>query len=178
MVRNKLFDDILQVLEGAFVFTGATTVSLEMDFEIPRGYVVKIHKVTLEVQRIAEDIETISADKLIRYLIALLKDPDDATTVSMSSNNVEHDVLIDHEVEVLIVAGTAGDTTSYVSKSRLEMDFSHLGLDVITARNMRLNGDVEGTDAADGTEAFGIAHVYYTLEKVTDEIILNLLNIL
>jgi len=175
--QKELFDNLLRVLEGAVVFTGATAVSLEMDFDLPRGYVAKIHKVILKVQRIAEDIETISVDKLIRYILALLKDPDDTVTTTMTSNRVKHDVLIDHEVEVVIAAGTAGDTTFWVSQTIITIDFAAMGIDVIIARNMRLNADVEGTDAADGTEAFAVAHVYYTLEEITDDMILDILEI-
>lgn len=174
---NKLFDDLLKVIEGALVYTGATAISLEIDFELPRGYVAKIRKIILRVDRIMGDIESVVVDKLIRYLIALLLDPDDTTTTTLTSNTVEHDVIADHEVEVLISAGTA-EAIIWITPYSIILDFDKMGVDVITARNMRLNIDAEGTNAADATGAFGVAQIYYTLEKIKDEDILEILNIL
>jgi len=174
---NKLFDNLLQIIEGALVYTGATATSLEIDFELPRGYVAKIHKIILRVDRVMTDIESVVVDKLIRYLIALILDPDDTTTTTQGSNIVDHDVIADHEVEVLISAGTA-EAIIHITPQFIIFDFSNLDVDVITARNMRLNIDAEGTNAADATGAFGIGQIYYTLEKIKDDDILEILNIL
>lgn len=174
---RKDFDDLLQVLEGAIVMTASTIVSLEMDFEIPRGYIIKIHQAILKVERLAEDFETISADKLARIAICLLLDPDDVSTTTMSSNAVDHDVLMDLDIDAMLVAGTAGDVVSTLQATNEKLiDFGKM--DVVSARNMRLNARASGTDAGDITETFAVAQVYYTLERVTDIDVLNLLDIL
>ena len=172
------FDNIMKVFRSFLTFTGATTVSKELDIDLPRGYIMKIHDAKLEVIRWGEDVEGISADKVIRYLLALIKDPDDITSVSIPADTVDHDVLMDHEMEVILVAGTAGDVVAEFSNQKQEQNFSAEGLDVFSARNMRLNGDVQGTDAADGTEALGMVTINYTLERITDQLIIQLLDIL
>ena len=176
--KNPLFDNLLKVIEGVVVLTGTTTVSLEIDFELPRGYVAKIHDVILRVERINEDFEGISVDKLARISFALLRDPDDSTTVSIPTNQTQHDVIMDHEVEVLIVAGTAGDPGIWVSKLSREKTFAREGADLITARNMRLNAIGGGTDGADLTESLAVCHIEYTEEKVDEDDIIDVLDIL
>lgn len=175
---SKLFDNLLKTIQAASVFTAGTLVSLEVDFEIPRGFVVKIHSVELRIDRVLEDFEAINADKLARLRIALIKDPDDITTVSFTSNRVQHDVLIDLEVSFGITLGTAESWIFFDNVPTKYRQFSNQGNDVIIARNMRLNIDGEGTDVADLTESFGIAIIDYTLEEVKDEDILNILDIL
>ena len=130
----------------------------------------------MRVERIEEDFEGISVDKVARISFALVKDPDDITTTSVPSNETQHDVVLDHETGILITAGTAGDTGFYVSDVRRERQYGEG--DVVTARNMRLNAQGGGTDVADLTESIAVCHIEYTLEKVKDEDILNILDIL
>ena len=173
-----LFDNVMKVFRIRSLFTGATLVSTEIDLDIPRGFIVKIHDAKLEVINIGEDFETISVDKYARYKMALVKDPDDITTIEIPSGVVDHDVIMDHEVDVLLTGGTAGDTLGHIGNTKQEQNFSGEGLDVFTARNMRMNLDVEGTDAADGTEAAGQITLNYTLEEIKDADIINILDIL
>ena len=179
-MANKLFDNLLKIIQGAAVFTGATQISLEIDLELPRGFVARIHYVELRVDRMHEDHENNETDNLIRYRVALIKDPDDTTSQSLPSNSVQHDVLMDLEVSMYITASSASPIQNFANEERnfKQIYFSGEGVDVITARNMRLNLDAEGADAADATEAFGIAIIHYTLEEVKDEDILALLDIL
>ena len=176
--KNPLFDNLLKIIEGVVVLTGTTTVSLEIDFELPRGFVARIHHIIMRAERINEDFEAISVDKLARISFAVLRDPDDSTTTSVPSNETQHDVIMDHEVEILIVAGTAGDPGIYVSKLSREKSFVNAGGDMITARNMRINAVGGGTDGGDLTESLAIAHVEYTLEEVELDFILDILDIL
>ncbi len=178
MSSRLQFDNIMKVLFVSQTFTGATLVSTELDFDIPRGFIVKIHKVIMEHVQIFEDFEGISVDKLARMLSALIKDPDDTSTIDFTSNVVDHDVLMNLDTEIIIVAGTAGDTGFLVKNNKSELNFAAEGLDVFTARNMRVNSDAFGTDAADITEASVSVKVHYTLEKISDEMIINLLDIL
>lgn len=176
---NKLFDNLLKIIQGASVFTGTTLVSLEIDFELPRGFVAKIRYVELRVDRMHEDHEANETDNLIRYRVALIKDPDDITTISLQSNRVQHDVLMDLEASQYITLTASGNNLAVGEENNFkQIYFDQEGVDVITARNMRLNIDAEGTDGADATEAFGICIIHYTLEKVSDNDILNLLDIL
>lgn len=177
-MTKALFDNLIKILEVRTLFTGATGVSTEIDFELPRGFVAKIKRVSLEVRGIAADIATISVDKLLSYIVGLILDPDDITTTFPPTNVVSHDALESLQVDVLVVAGTAGDPGVYISFLRKEVNYESEGLDVITARNMRQNIDITGTDAADGTEAIAVTTIHYTLEKITDVDILSLLDIL
>lgn len=172
------FDSIMKVFRQDLVFTGATAVSVEMDLDIPRGFIVKIHDAELRIVSIVEDVETISVDKQALLSCCLVKDPDDTTSIAVPSGVVDHDVLLDLQTDLLVVAGTAGDTSFYIGPPVKEANFSSEGLDVFTARNMRLNVDAFGTDAGDITEATAKATLHYTLEKITDDLIINLLDIL
>lgn len=156
----------------------ANTVSAEIDLDLPRGYVAKIKTAMMEFRRVGEDFEGISADKLARLQAALVLDPDDAANFTVPTNVVSHDVLMEIEGEVIIVAGTAGDVIARFDMARLIKNFESEKLDVITARNMRLNVDGGGTDVSDLTESTCVAIIDYTLEKITDADILSLLDIL
>lgn len=172
------FDNIMKILRLETLLVGSTLVSTPMDFDIPRGFIVKIHDVVMEFINIGEDFETISVDKYARVSAALVKDPDDLTTLSIPNATVDHDVVIDIAMDIMIVAGTAGDTSFMVLNHRKEANFSAEGLDVFTARNMRVNFDAFGTDATDLTETKLRTTVKYTLEEITDKLIINLLDIL
>ena len=178
-MATKMFDKILKILRVAAAYTAGTIVSTELDFDIPRGFLVKIHDVTLENHDIHEDLEGISADKAFQLACALIKDPDDTTTVAFVNNRVDHDVLMVLTTDVLIVANAADTSLSmYVGRTLNERNFTQEGLDVFTARNMRLNMDAFGTDLADATESIAEVLIHYTLEKISDEDIINLLDIL
>ena len=173
-----LLDNLLKVFRGRTTITGNTLISTELDFDIPRGYVIKVHEMILEVKSIIEDFEGISVDKIATIRAAVVKDPDDVTSIVVPDETVDHDVILDVEGEVLIVAGTAGDTIALFRNMRIQVNFSAEGVDVITARNMRMNVQAVGTDAADITEASINSTTHYTLEKITDADILALLDIL
>lgn len=177
-MANKLFDNLMKVLSGAFQFNGTSGVSLELDFELPRGFVAKIHKVIFDFRSTTEDVEGLSGDILVRLLLGLMLDPDDTVTKSMPTNSVQHDMLADHEYELAFTAGVAGDVMMIHTQKLKIIDFTNLGIDVISARNMRLNGIAEGTNGVSATETIGKCDIYYTLEKINDNDILNLLDIL
>jgi len=175
-MANKLFDNLIKVIEGIVVLSAGSVASLEIDLELPRGFVAKIRHIMMRVERVEEDFEQISTDKVARISMALVRDPDDTTSSSVPSNETQHDVIMDHEVGFLMVAGTAGDFGFYVSDVRRERQYGEG--DVITARNMRLNAVASGTDLADITEALAVVHIDYTLEEVSDNDILSILDIL
>ena len=171
------FDNLYKVLNVGSIFTGATLVSLEVDFELPRGFIAKIWRVELNIIAWADDFKAISADKNATWQLALIRDPDDITTVVNQSNSVQHDVVIAREVGILIVAGTAGDPGSLIGRLRNELDIPP-HVDLVTARNMRFNCVASDDDAADITESVAECNIFYTLEKITDADILEILDIL
>lgn len=176
---GRMFDNVMKILSIRSLFTGATLVSVEADFELPRGFIAKIHDVEMEAEGLFEDFEGISADKHATFKMCLLKDPDDTTTIEFTSNRVDHDVLMVNRGSVLIVANAADTSLSMAFHGvRKERNYTAEGLDVFTARNMRFNIDAFGTDAADMTETIAVCDVHYTLEKITSEDIINLLDIL
>ena len=176
-MARKDFDNLMKLHEGAVVFTGVTLASLELDFEIPRGFIIKIWKAVLKLESIGQDIETVSADKLIQFRVALYRDPDDVNGIGSITNETQHDLIMDLEAEVILVAGTAGDA-GLVLKYEPEVLEIPEHVDLISARNLRLNVRAAGTDGADATETVGISHIWYTMEEVKDADILELLDIL
>ena len=175
---STLFDNILKTLRLALTYNAGTIVSGELDFDIPRGFLVKIHDVSLENRHMTEDFEGISVDKLARATATLIKDPDDTASFAFPNNTVDHDVLMTLVTEIIIIAGTAGDTGFHIGRTVNNKNFNAEGLDVFTARNMRLNIVAQGTDLADITETLCEVLIDYTLEKISNEDIINLLDIL
>ncbi len=172
---KNIVDELLKHFKGQITLNGTTIVSVELDFEIPRGFVVKIMHVRLEVANLEEDIESQAVDKLLRAAIALILDPDDITSTVIPVDNVQHDVLLQHQVTALIIAGTAEAPYS-ISTTFVERDYSQQ--DVITARNMRLNGLGSGTDGTDLTESSALVFIDYLLVPITNAILLSILDIL
>lgn len=168
---SKLFDNIMQVIKSRNTIASTTIVSNEIDFELPRGFVAKIHKVVVQVNDVWDKL---TSTESIRIEFALLLDPDDALTTQMPFNQVEHDVVLDGEYNTQNHGATAfGDGTREAFR---QYDFSHLeGMDIISARNMRFN-IVNVTDEVDG--AFVECVIWYTLEEIKDTQIMELLDIL
>lgn len=170
MPKSRLFDNIMQNIQVRNTIASTTTVSSEIDLELPRGYVAKIHKVIVFAYDIWDLIVNTEKD-LIEF--ALLLDPDDTETTAIPENTVEHDVLVDGTIEYGINT-TLGN--SFVENYRTEWDFSHLeGLDILSARNMRFN-IVGAADYVDGAEVR--CEIFYTLEPIKDNQIMELLDIL
>jgi hypothetical protein len=112
----------------------------------------------------------ITAGETCALTAALLLDPDDATTNQFPVNEVEHDVLAEHNV------GLNGATSfGGFWNGQPEWIYFEDTEDVITARNMRFNSIASGTEV-DG--AFHECTIYYTLEKIQDAQIMELLDIL
>ncbi len=168
MGRSKLFDNIMQVISAENAVAGTAIISSEIDFELPRGYVAKIHKVVVQFRLWSTVILSGVND---RSFSALLLDPDDALTTKMPDNTVEHDVLLDEVWEVKLLTTTVGRG----DLGMRQYDFTIEGLDVITARNMRWNT----TAAATGVNGLvPKVNIYYTLEVIKDAQIMELLDIL
>ena len=170
MPKSRLFDNIAQVITVIDSINGTTTESTEVDLELPRGYVAKIHKVRVCLHDV---FDKVADNEKQNFFYALLLDPDDTTTVQFPSNTVEHDVIVAGQFEIAIAAAVHGGLwNEYIH----EWDFSHLeGLDVLSARNMRFNIVAGGAYMNDSEIE---CQIYYTLEKINDSQIMELLDIL
>lgn len=178
-MARKDFDNLYKVIEVAVVYTGNSLVSIEVDFDIPSDHIVKIFRIELRLEEFpSEDFEGISVDKLAQLSMVLIKDPDDTATQTFTSNRVQHDVIADFEVDILIIGGTAGDPGIIIFPQNNYVKEIPEHIDLITARNMRFNAIAEGTDAADITETLAVCQIEYTLEKVSDDLLINILDIL
>ena len=170
MAKSRLFDNIMQMIQVTNTVASTTVISTEIDLELPRGYVAKIHKVIVYWRDVFDKMASGDKDN---ELYAVLLDPDDATSLGPPGNSVEHDVLCNGSFEA---AALAADYMGVHNSLRHETDFSHLeGLDILSARNMRFNTQGGNTDY-DGSEME--CQIYYTLEAIKDTQIMELLDIL
>lgn len=172
-MAKKLFDDLMKVIRSNVIFDGTTIVSQEVDLELPRGFVAKIKMVYLEVE--GWELDTVGETNSVGGAQqALVRDPDDSITTFIPDNEVQHDVICDLPTGLTIDAlATKGNTT--IGSLDRRFDFENMGLDVITARNLRHNCVA---DNAIWDVAIGKCTIYYTLEAIKEDDILALLDIL
>lgn len=165
--RDKLFDNIMYVYKATISSLTSTVSTEEIDLDLPRGYIAKIALVILEV------IQSGTVDNTYELRAALVNDPDDTESIVIPENTVKHDVIADLNLEFNY---DQTDGLFYLLPSaRKTVSFKENELDVISARNMRFNGD-DVNNNGDGAVA---CTIYYTIEKVKgSENLLNLLDIL
>lgn len=158
MARSKMFDNIMHVIKSSHtsIVSGSGTVSDELDLELPRGYVAKIKEIVFEA---------VNGEALVHNIQgAVVNDPDDNVTITIPENRVDHDVIAD----VGYQQGAGSTIGSWWRQYYFDQE-----LDVIAARNIRVNL------ANSGAGAFNMmTKIYYTLEEVTSDLLLNLLDIL
>ena len=170
-MARKDFDDLLLLIRSNLTDDASSSViSAEVDLNLPRGFIAKIKKIRFEFNDLIGELNDVSAT--IFTAMALIRDPDDITSTGAPSNTDEHDVIADFNSSHL-----AHTTGSNVKPGELsfDIDFSEADEDVITARNMRFN--MAGSALSLFTPSAN-CKIWYTLESVTDDIILNLLDIL
>jgi hypothetical protein len=160
MVRSKNFDNILKVIKSSHTAfaVGSGTVTEELDLELPRGFIAKIHEVKW--------ISNIAPGVIVNVQAALVNDPDDTTTVTIPETQTQHDVICDYYEQ-----GT-GTVTGYKNEANQGLRVPE-ALDVITARNLRVNALNSGSGNMNL-----VCEVFYTLEAVTSDVLMNLLDIL
>jgi hypothetical protein len=166
-LMGKLTDNIVKVIRGRITHSDADPDTLELDLELPRGYVAKIKEVIFEHIQPGDNLAL--ADSYALNL-ALIRDPDDAATVLVPANEVQHDVIFSTTMWVSVIA-TESALASRVRRSK-RFDQEE---DSFTARNLRFNTDSDGVDS---NVSYSDCYVYYTLETVTTGEILELLDIL
>lgn len=165
MVRTKMFDNIMKVHRQELTTIANVIQSIELDLELPRGFVAKIKKVIMD-----HDGNIAVGDNHLQ--MALINDPDDNQTTLIPQDEVQHDVICGQVMGATHGTVTTGDI--YGGEARVEYNFDQ-ELDVIAARNLRFNAL-----AATPTPTFSRINVivYYTLEEIHDSLILELLDIL
>lgn len=170
-MARKDFDDLLLVIRSNLTDDASSAViSREVDFNLPRGFIAKIKKIRFEFNDLIVELEDTIGPVTIS--MAIIRDPDDITSTGMPSNTDAHDVIAEFN------SSHISDTVSseiVAGEQSYDIDFSEDDEDVITARNMRFN--MSGLATALFTPTAN-CKVWYTLESVTDDIILNLLDIL
>ncbi|GAG68416.1 unnamed protein product, partial [marine sediment metagenome] len=90
MGKSELYDDIYFVWKGnSGKFSANDGVFTEIvDFQIPRGYAVRIRKVIWDLQ-----VHTDQKDQAYwRILSSLVLDPDDETSTQIPTFTIDHDV--------------------------------------------------------------------------------------
>lgn len=172
------FDNLLKVIQAGLVLNAATLVSIELDFELARGFIAKIWRIEMAWINWNEDVEGIVGDLTMGCVGALIRDPDDITSQAFPNNEVQHDVVAAFSAELQSDADGSADLTAIEVEGARKVVEIPEHIDLITARNMRWNVNGTGPDNASLTESAGRVAVYYTLEKVTNADILELLDIL
>lgn len=171
---KQLFDNTMHVIRVEHSnIDDSPVLSVEIDFELTKGIVAKIERV--EIQHFIDSLA--GAQPNFNGLdSALVRDPDDVATVVIPENETQHDVIADLHSEIF-TNSTVGDSDSIDQNGRFfkDINFGMMGLDVITARNMRFNSL---TDAAVSDSNESHCTIYYTLHEVTSDFILDLLQIL
>tara|TARA_Y100000004_G_C8943198_1_gene425049 strand:- start:1561 stop:2088 length:528 start_codon:yes stop_codon:yes gene_type:complete len=174
---GKMTDNLLQVVSVNLGLNGSSAVSSEMELDIPRGYVAKIHRIKMVVANWSADLfDLASADYNAQIAAVLMRDPDDSSTVNMP-NNPTHDTLVHLYSDIYHSADTTGRT---FFANNLEYDSGWIpeSVDLITARNLRCNADVFGSANSDMDDAVVRYYVWFTYEKVTSSDLAELLQIL
>lgn len=172
-MAKAIFDNLMKMIKEDGVIATTTVQSVEIDLELPRGYVAKIKKVVMEFADLAVLIEGLAADDSESYQCALLRDPDDIVTVTTPVNSVEHDVIVEWHPNWGLAFGTAENSFMFGLFHR-QWTFDQ-ELDVVTARNLRFN--IVGAGGSTLTPRI-VVQIWYTLERIRDTQILELLDIL
>lgn len=166
MVRKDTDNLVRLHHDDSQIINSSAIVSVEQDFELPRGYVAKIRKVIFRAWHNAARSQVGSAG----LLWCLLRDPDDSTTIRAPENEVGHDVIAQHQGSYFYATNNLMFNNAYAEYTFDELE------DIITARNLRLNVQMTVAIATDDVRLS--TDIYYTLEKVTDSELLDLLDIL
>ena len=158
----------MQLIGAKITVAGTADQSIELDLELPRGFVAKIKKVQVNWRNLFDVIVSTDQGQLS---FALMNDPDDDDTTTLPPNNVEHDVIWAGAMQVFSLE--AGPDAMWTNVNQ-EINFGQ-ELDVIAARNLRFNIIVDSA-TVDGSLVSVL--VWYTLEAIHDTQIMELLDIL
>lgn len=175
---KKDFDNIGLFILVRNLLAGNLTISTEVDLELPRGYIAKFYRMEITWIDLHEDLEALTTTQTFGMEASILRDPDDTVITRPVSNAVQTDVLFSHSFWA--AAGfyaAAADPASFQSEMTAVFDIPE-HIDIISARNLRFNCRGVGAQVAILTESLVDCELHYTLERVTDADILELLDIL
>jgi len=173
--KKELYDDIYFVWKGNSGELSANDgVFTEIiDFQIPRGYAVRIRKVLWDCQLGNEQQDQTH----FRILSALVLDPDDETSVQIPTFTIDHDVAVDFQYEMQrLEEDTTPNGISGILSIAQERNFQE-DLDMITVRNARFNTMGTGMATGGTSRPQGRLTVYFTYEKVSSALYEKLLGI-
>jgi hypothetical protein len=171
MAETKLFDNLFKVIKansGPLYGTSAFTEIL--DLQIPRGYCARIRKVIAQYRGHKAENQ---ADVEWGITCALVADPDDETSTTIPTFEVDHDVICDFRWDSSLMIATTGMT--HINQLRQVIDFDET-LDVVTVRNLRFNTYEDGLADADPKPQVDM-EVYFTYEKISMDLYAKLLGI-
>jgi len=171
----ELYDDLYFVIKGnsGLLSTNDGVFTEIFDFQIPRNYCVRIRKVFVDFHIGPEQLD----QEHIRYLTALVLDPDDETSVQIPTFTIDHDVCADFQYELIrFVEDTTPNGISVVGQLAQEQEFPE-ELDMVTVRNARFNSMVTGSASGGSSPSQVRMKVYFTYEKVTSTLYEKLLGI-
>lgn len=170
-------DNLLNVVSVNLGLNGAAAVTAELELDIPRGYVAKIHRIKMQVVNWSADLYNLaSTDYNAQIAAVLMRDPDDTSTVNMP-NNPTHDSLVHMYSDIYHSADSTG-RTFFADNLGYDSGWIPESVDLITARNLRCNADVFGNANSDILDAAVRYYVWFTYEKVTSSDLAELLQIL
>jgi hypothetical protein len=171
MSLEKHFDNLYKVIKTTITNLVVAPQSTEIDLDLPKGYIAKIKLVIIKYFLDGITAGT-TIDSELLYS-ALVRDPDDAATIEIPENAVQHDVIMDYtERYNALLDATNGVGAIEVEKMKI-LNFDDMNVDVITARNIRFNAAASATTTHDVE-----CTVYYTLEAIKKTELLELLDIL
>jgi len=169
---EKHFDQLFHVFRTELTDISNTAQSEEIDLELPKGYVAKVKIVRFRSFGVSIGIGATVTTHTVQA--ALVRDPDDAASYEIPENEVQHDVICDYLNEVIYTINTTNGVGAIIFSNPKEyIYFSENEFDIISARNLRLVGFGTAT-----TEMEVDVTIWYTLEKITKDEVLEILDIL
>jgi len=180
---GKMTDNLLKYITAFVSSNAGTTTSTELDLDIPRGYVAKIHRIILSTAGLEVDLLDQTGDFECSIAGGLYRDPDDSVSVTPPSGQTQHDALA-YLLTGMCKNNEANSGTQNAStgmqfyNTRNDSGWFPDHLDMITARNLRFNIDQFGANKSALLDSGMRVEVYFTYEKVSASDIAELLDIL
>lgn len=189
MTRKELWDNMMRVVKvnsGQLPADGTKTTEI-VDLQIPRGFIARVRKVIFDVRLEEEQFPAVPAvppvgiiERLNKFFMALVNDPDDEESNGIPTHEIDHDVIADAEFHIERVLTYYTDVQmiprggyAFVAPSKI-INFDET-IDIICPRNIRFNAS--GVILGATIKPQVIVTVYFTYEKVTNDLLLELLNI-
>lgn len=189
MTRKELWDNMYRVVKvnSNQLDPGGAKSTEIVDLQIPRGFVARIRKVIFDIRLEEDQFPAVPAtpptgiiERLNKYFMALVNDPDDEESIAIPTHEIDHDVIADCEFHIERVLTYYTDVTmiprgGYAFVAPIKIINFDETIDIICPRNIRFNASATVIGATIKPQV--IVTVYFTYEKVTNDLLLELLNI-